>query len=240
MAIRPYLAMTAAEIAENRNISCGIAWLDCSFSAAGDGLENLPADLDPGSLLVITDRNPWNGHSTDAVCHALSCLAFRFDCGGILLDFQQPFDPDLLTLCKALLRCLPCPVIVEQRYAADLDCPVFLPPVPLHCSLAEYIAPWKGRTVWLDLSAEGEQITLTERGAAFTALAQSSTQEKVHQENRLHCHYSVSVREDMAIFTLWRTEQDMADLLREAETLGIRNAIGLYQEWQDRRIPGEG
>jgi hypothetical protein len=32
-------------------------------------------------------------------------------------------------------------------------------------------------------------------------------------------------------FTLFRTEQDLLDLLAEAKHLGISRAVGLYQEW---------
>ena len=42
MVIRPFLAMTAAEIRANPDISSPIGWMACHFSPYGTGLSNLP------------------------------------------------------------------------------------------------------------------------------------------------------------------------------------------------------
>ena len=47
---------------------------------------------------------------------------------------------------------------------------------------------------------------------------------------KLHCRYTVESAEKSAMFRLWRTREDLAALLAEAETTGVTRAIGLWQE----------
>lgn len=230
MAIRRYLAMTAAEIAENRKELPHIAWLACHFSSNAPGLANLPDWLPKDSLLTLTDQIPFRSQDTEPICRALTEVIAAFQCRGLLLDFQRPGMEDAFTLAKELAQALPCPVVVSELYAKGLTCPVFLSPVPLHQRLADHIAPWRGREVWLDISTEGERICLTEEGASFTPLPRFSGSETGHQDKNLHCHYSISLTESSAEFTLWRTREDLKDLISEAETCGIKTVVGLYQE----------
>ena len=47
MAIRPFLAMTAAEIRGTETLPPKTAWMACHFSPYSTGLSNLPKDLPP-------------------------------------------------------------------------------------------------------------------------------------------------------------------------------------------------
>ena len=50
MAIKGYLAMTAAEIAAAGAPAYGLAYMACHFSPYGTGLVNLPRELPEGRL----------------------------------------------------------------------------------------------------------------------------------------------------------------------------------------------
>ena len=229
MAIKRYLAMTGEEIANFDQMTDGKAWMFCPFE---DNPEQIPWQLPDSSVIVLTDARKPETKFQEYLILRLEDLNPK----AVILDFQRKRDREGSAFVESLRRAVQCPVILPEGYAHEFEGPVFLPPVPLHSRLCEHIAPWKGREIWLDLSGEGEKITLTENGAAFEALPRFSPPEKGHREKKLHCHYTISQQEDAAMFTLWRTEEDVMDLLQDAEMLGIRNAIGLYQEWQGSSI----
>lgn len=230
MAIKRYLAMTAAEIQSSDPLPPNIAWMACHFSPYTTGLSNRPRELPPNSLLILNDVTPIHGHDPDLVASQLLELVEGLGCMGVLLDFQRAGYPDTVDLARALIDTLPCPVAVSELYAEELGCPIFLPPGPLHQSLAEYLGPWQGREVWLEMALDSEIITLTESGAAISPLAADSSLEGGHREEALHCHYRIELEENTARFTLWRTREDLEGLMEEAEALGIKTAVGLYQE----------
>jgi len=219
MAIRRYLAMTAEEIARAPSLPEGAAGMYCPFSqGAGASLST--------DVLVLTDHTPADSRAASAVIHQI--LTGHWE--AVLLDFQRPGNPEALSFAKALLQALPCPTVVSTHYAGELNCPVFLPPLPLCERLREYIAPWNGREIWLDIGTEGLLVTLTKEGAFEKPLPHFPGTEKHHADTGLHCHYSVSVSEDKAEFILWRTREDLEALLQEAEQCGVKAAVGLYQE----------
>ena len=139
MAIQTFLAMTGAEIGISPLLPPEIAWMACQFSPYGTGLSNLPRQLPPGSLLILDDMTPIRGHDPALICDQLAELTAVLKCSGILLDFQHPDCAETAALAKYLTEALPCPVAVSEPYAAELDCPVFLPPVPPDVSLANHI-----------------------------------------------------------------------------------------------------
>ena len=237
MAIRRYFAMTAAEIRGNPLLPPGTAWMACHFSPYGTGLSNLPRDLPPGALLTLNDRTPIHGHDPDRIAGQLAEAVTSLDCWGVLLDFQRPGVEEIAALAGHLAQALPCPVAVSDLYARELNCPVFLSPVPADMALGDYLAPWQGREVWLDLALDGEVITLTEKGAAAAPLLPGTVLEGGQQEETLHCHYQIALSDSDAKFSLWRTAEDLERLLAEAEELGVTTAVGLYQELHGHLIP---
>lgn len=227
MAIGPYLAMTAADFYKNPHIHFPLACmtpLDCA------AWTELPDGLAMGSLLVLTDQLPIHADAVSLLCGTLSEIIFRFGCQGVVLDFQHPGQEEALAFARQLVDSLPCPVAVSDLYARDLECPVFLSPVPPDCRLSQHIAPWQDREIWLDLSTEGMEIVLTEDGSAFKPLPHFVPNTPGHQETNLHIHYAVTVDKASADFTLWRTKADLQTLLQEAEHLEVAKVIGLYQE----------
>ena len=88
MAIRSFLAMTAAEFATAGTLPEYVAWMACHFSPYGTGLTNLPPTLPPGSLLILNDRIPICGHDPERIAGQLLQTAETTQCTGVLLDFQ--------------------------------------------------------------------------------------------------------------------------------------------------------
>ena len=230
MAIAPFLAMTAAEMYAVSSLPSKVAWMACHFSPYGLGLSNLPQALPTGSLLLVDDVTPPHGHDPVLIAKQLSACAERLQCSGILLDFQRGGCRETKSIAAHLTAALSYPTAVSEPYAEGLSCPIFLPYLPPSVSLEAYHQPWKGREVWLELSLDSEIITLTEKGTQTLLLPYSDLQQAGFAEQSLHCHYSIQTNEKSARFTLWRTKEDLNELLEEAESLGITAAVGLYQE----------
>lgn len=230
MALRTFLAMTAAEIQGNPALPERIGWMACHFSPYGTGLSNLPSGLPERSLLILNDRVPIQGHDPAVICSQLEGVLDREGCAGLLLDFQRPDCRDTARLVRHLCGALTGTVAVSRQYAKESDGPVFLPPLPHHVPLAEYIAPWAGRELWLEAALDAERITLTKSGAEILSLSPFDIPEEGFAEQGLHCHYHAEVKQNSVIFRLWRTAADLESLLVEADGLGIGNTVGLYQE----------
>lgn len=236
MATDMILAMTGAEIAGISCLPSKIGWMACHFSPYSTGLSNRPLRLPPDSILILNDITPPHGHDKQLIAAQLQECAEQFQCRGILLDFQRPDCAETAELSAFLHQTLPCPVAVSEYYGAKLDCPIFLAPLPHHISLQEYIFPWKNREIWLELALDAEEIRLTEAGASIVPLP-CLPQINGFSEEALHCHYRAELSEDSAVFSLWRTRDDIGALLQEADSLGIITAVGLYQEFRQTQKP---
>lgn len=230
MATRQYLAMTAAEIANNPDLPPNIGWMACHFSPYGTGLSNMPPELPEESLLILNDRTPIHGHDPEQIAAQLCACMEELHCAALLLDFQRPDCEETKALIKFLLQAIKRPVVVSDVYAEEQDCPVFLPPVPPSVGLETYFSPWKSRDIWLEIGLDGEQITLTEQGSISIPLPHLTAHETGFSDSKLHCHYKIDVTDTQAQFTLWRSKEDLEDLLSEAEAFGIAATVGLFQE----------
>ena len=231
MVSTPFLAMTAAEIAGNEALPPKIAWMACHFSPYGPGLSNLPGLLPAGSLLMVDDATPMGSHDPRTIRDQLCRCAEALNCCGILLDFQRPKDNKTASLVEFLLGNLPCPMAVSHLYAEHSDCALCVPPVPPSESAESWLSQWKDKELWLEISREGEQITVTEDGAAVSPLPFWEEQEQDFFAENLLCHYRQELREDTVVFTLYRTEDDLTSLLETAKSHGVTNTVGLYLEY---------
>ena len=231
MPIPRYLAMTAAEIAGCTVHPRHTAWMACHFSSSGNGLSNLPRWLPADSLLILDDSIPMQDHDPLRITAELGACMERLQCVGLLLDFQRSGQEQTRKLVEYLCEALPFPIVVSDTYAEGLDCGVFLSPIPPDEDMIPRLSPWQGREIWLDTTTEGIEILLKTDGTTSTPLPPWERPEVGFEEKRLHCHYRVSLEENSAAFTLWRTDTDIEALLSEAEALGVAAAVGLYQEF---------
>lgn len=229
IALPLYLAMTAAELHQQPQLPQHTAWMACHFSPYGTGLSNLPSDLPSDSMLILNDRTPIAGHDAQRILEQLSVLVEQLQIRYLLLDFQRPNEPQTTHLVDVLTNKFPCPVGVSDLYAKDVHTPVFLPPPPLHIPLETYLSPWRDREIWLDTSLEQGCITITEDGAAIQSKTASS-QNPIHFDQTLLCHYQIETETHCVRFLLHRTQEDLEALLTQAFSLGVAQAVGLYQE----------
>jgi hypothetical protein len=230
MVLPLYLAMTGAEFAVCSSFPQNVAWMACHFSSYGTGLSNLPPPLPEGAMVILNDRTPIHGHDPDTILQQL--MALRPSC--LLLDFQRPGVDTVMELARILAKELPCPVGVSHIYGKELNCPVFLPPVPPDVALEEYLEPWLGREIWLEAALEGITYTLTENGSTASPLLHPPQDGLA--EDSLHCHYKIEATDNTAQIHLYRTPEDLENLLRNAKNHGITKAVGLYQELKNLEL----
>lgn len=231
MAIDLYLAMTAAEFFGATVLPEKMAWMACHFSAYGTSLSNIPRELPAGSLLILNDRTPVHGHDANAIADTLGQVVEELSCSGILLDFQRPGCQEAAKIAQTVTA-LPCPVCVSQTYAGELNCPVFLPPVPPHIPVAEYLSPWSGREIWLEAALDGLQLHISEKGCNVLPFSAGREEAFPHYDETLFCHYRISKSVDALDFFLRRTRADLDGLLSAAAGFGVTMSVGLWQELQ--------
>jgi hypothetical protein len=229
MVLPLFLAMNASELtAFPPPENC--AWMACHFSSCGEGISNIPRTLPPGSMLILNDRVPCQGHSADLVAAQIREAASHLQCESILLDFQRPDNPETESVVQAILDTAPCTVCVSERYGRNLPCPILLGPPPLHMPMKDYLAPWKNHEIWLEAALCQSHITVTEKGTEFSPCYPGDNLDGVFFEEALCCHYHTQFAEGHILFTLFDTPESLAKKLELAHSLGISRAVGLWQE----------
>ena len=109
-----------------------------------------------------------------------------------------------------------------------MNCAVLLPPIPPDIPLAEHIQPWRRRKIWLELAMDVMGYRITKNGAV--AFQPTSIPSKCLTDTSLCCHYAMEPYDDHIDFILWRTAEDLALLMEQAEKCGISQFVGLWQE----------
>ena len=230
MGLGCYLAMTAAEFAGCPAFPEHMAWMACHFSSSSKGLSNLPEYLPPKAMLILDDSTPYDGHDANRILAQLTETVKTLDCAFILLDLQRPRDEAVASLCQRLTQELPCPVIVSESYAKGLSCPVLLSPPPILGKLQDCLAPWQGREIWLEAALDRQVVMVTETGSARFPCSEEELPTPWFSEERLFCRYHWVLEGRTARFTIMRTKEDLAAMLHAAKDLGVKGAVGLYQE----------
>lgn len=224
------LAMTASEMSACSRLPEHVAWMACYFSPYGQGLSNIPDALPDRAMLILNDRLACDGHSPGLVLEQLAEAVERLGCESVLLDFQRPPEPESEAMLRQILSALPRPAAVTAAYAADLACPVFLAPAPLHIPMEDYLKPWQGRDIWLEAALCQEQITVREGGVAYSTQFPPEYLQEGFAEEALCCRYRSKIEPDRVCFTLFDTRETLEAKLALAQSLGVKRAVGLYQE----------
>lgn len=227
MEIPLYLAMTAAEFAFCDVLPEKCAWMACHFSPYGTGITCFPTELPAGSLIILDDSTPLHRHDPKRIGEEFLEVIQKLQPDGILLDFQRPANGETAELAAFLAHKLPCPVCVSDIYANELDCPVFLPPPKLTCRLADHLAPWKGREIWLEAAMECRSYYITEAGCVSHP---GTIDHFPFWNDELCCRYRIDLSDNAACFTLCRNRDDLSTLLDQAAAFGVTCGIGLWQE----------
>ena len=224
-----YLAFTGAEWAFMREYGGKAAWMACRFSPGGRGISGVPSSLPPGSMLMLTDETPVEEHDPQQVAWEMAKAVDALGCERVLLDFQREKSEEYCQIVRAVRETVGCLVGVSELYAQELDCPVLLSAPPLWTPLSEHLRKWAGREIWLEAVVEDAVVTVTGQGSRYeSCTAHLPENSPVHEG--LHVRYWVQTREQEALFLLRRDKAQLDALLREAQTLGVRTAVGLYQQ----------
>lgn len=224
MGLPLYLALTASEFTTCSPIPEYPAWMACHFSPYGTGLCNLPPELPANSMVILNDRIPPQGHDPHYILDQLAQLS----CSCILLDFQRENNQETAELARVIVETETRPVGVTPQYGQLLNCPVFLPPMPIDIPIQEYLAPWQGREIWLEAAMDCLCYTVTEHGSVPAPLPRIPN--RWLKDEDLFCHYQIETFSDRADFALWRTREDVDELLAAAAALGVTKSVGLWQE----------
>lgn len=224
-----YLAFTGAEWAAMEGFGGKAAWLGCRFSPWGSGISGVPASLPPGSMLILTDESPAQGHDPAQVAKELSKAAKELGAERVLLDFQREESEQNREIARAILAAAPCPVGITEQYAPGLDCPVLVTPPPLWMPLAEKLKDWAGREIWLEAVTESAVVTVTEEGSRYEACTFDLPAES-QVRDRLQLRYRMRRLNDCIQFDLWRDREMLTAYLEQGAKLGATAAVGLYQQ----------
>ena len=230
MALPLYLAMTRQEM----EYAPALPRYPGCFFPDGPGLCDLPHVLPPESLLILTDRIPWRGQAPAPVAAQIAEAAKRLECGCVLLDLEKDPSEFAADVAKILSEVLPCPLAAPPGFADDSDCAVFLPPCPLHVPLAEYLHPWQGQEVWLDVTMQQETITVMPEGTRYGSPTPADRQDGGWFDEILLCRCITKMAEDQVQFLLFDTPDTLKLKLEQAAALGVTKAVGLYQELYDK------
>ena len=230
MVLPLYLALTAAEISSQEVLPVPMAYMGCSFSPYSLGLSGIPTSLPEGCMLIVNDRMSCQGHSPDLVTEQLQRAVEQFSCESVLLDFQRPPESESIATVNTIIRSLSCPVAVTEGFARDLDCPVFLSPAPLNIPLADHLAPWQGREIWLEAALEQMELRVTSEGISAVSQFPPEGLTGGFFEQTLCCNYRTRVDSNQIRFNLFDTRESLEKKLELAHSLGISRAVGLWQE----------
>ena len=238
MALPLYLAMTREEI-DSCPLPANLAYMACHFSVYGKGLQDVPAHLPEGSMLILDDRIPVWRQDPRQVAEELHSAVAEHGCSGLLLDFQRPEEPLMKDIIQSITDTLPCPVAVTEAYAEGVNCAVLLSTPKANVPLIKCTQAWPGREWWLEIAPEVIRYTVTKDASTWEEI-QESEEAYCHQDTRLCCSYRIDIQEDRALFTIGRTHEDLQNLMVQAEELGIQKAIGLYQQLGNMVTPDDG
>ena len=223
MTLPLYLAMTAAEISYSGDLPAHLAYMACHFSSYGAGLSNLPESLPVNSLVILNDRIPVAGHDPALIAEQLRVLCGQVQAAGLVMDLQRQ-EEMTLPIIERILETAVCPVAVSDIYADKFDCPVFLSAPPLYASLAEHMAPWQGRDIWLEAATDGCGCTVTEDGSVLVPCV---PEELPLPCPELFCHYRIEEGGTHMNIRLSRRKEDLMLLLEQSQA---KLALGLYQQ----------
>lgn len=233
MAIRCYLAMTAGEIVASPALPPHPAWMACHFSSYSTGLSNLPRELPEGAMVIVNDRTPVQGHDPAVVVSQLQALDKTWKPAYFLLDLQRPADPQTAQIVGAVVDAFGNRVGVSEIYAEGLDCPVFVGACPLRVPLSKHLKKWAGREIWLEAALEAETVTVGEDGSRIEPAILQELGEPAFFDDDLCCRYRTELLGHRAVFTVQRDQAELEKLLDAAEKLGVKLAVGLYQQLGD-------
>lgn len=227
MDLQCYIATTAEEMRTLSKLPTHPAWMACHFSPYGTGIINLPRGLPQDSMVILNDRIPPSGHNKSLIADQLNSI----QCSCYLLDFQVPGIRETEEIAVFLTERLEKPVAISEAYQHCSKGPMLLNLFP-HQSLSTSIKTLGNRDIWLEVTTDTESLTVSKTDCNWDYLPASDTALFRHTSIRLHSQYEFRIHDDCAKFLLKRDIPQIRSLLKEADRLHIKKAVGLYQQLQ--------
>lgn len=221
-----YLAITAKEFSYYTALPAKIAWMSCHFSSNNRGLSNRPHALPKDSVIIVDDQIPIGDHDPKTVSRQLLEMVEDFSPSGVLLDFQRPGAEEMVS---QLVRALPCPTAVSERYADNLSCPVFLTPSSLCRPLKDQ---WPGREKWLDVPIGNQTVTVNKEGAHVSAWLPFEPIDGFFHE-KLAVRYKLRCENEQVVFTLSRGVEELESFMRAGKNVGITRFFCIFREFAE-------
>ena len=225
-----YLAMTEAEFSCAEVLPVHPAWMACHYSCYGMGLSGLPKRLPEEALLIVNDRTPPAGHDPKIIVQQLKQLIQQHGIQQVLLDFQRDGFEESRCLAQQLVQELTVSVAVSEKYAASLECPVFLDCPPPYKALEACTEKWSGRELWLELAPEAGIAEVTKEGFLYKSKQDEDSTEFPFYDTELCCRYRTQIYDDRLLVTMKRDKEALKALCMQAQTMGIHTFVGLYQQ----------
>ena len=226
-----YHAMTAAEFSFARKLPRHIAWMACHFSAYSTNLSNLPTEIPPGSMIIINDKMPPSGHDKFAIAEQLNRLADQYRVSSFLFDFERKETEETAEMIYYLTSSVNSPVVVTEVYAHASKGPVLISMPPPHISLKKQIANIQNRELWLELAMETEIAIIDSNGCHFQPYGGEVFPAMEFTDSTLHTKYRLQICNNHANYLLKREIAEVADIMKEAKSLGVTTFVGLYQQF---------
>ena len=224
-----YLAFLPAQWNILQTFRDKAAWLGCRLSSYGEGITGLPPTLPEGSMLILTDETPPQGHDPQRIATELTEHATRLGADKILLDFQREGLEENCQIAETVLKQAAIPVGITEQYAKHFDCPVLLSPPPLWTPLEKKAGLWSGRELWLEAVTESAVVTVTQEGSRYETTEQDFPETSQLYEG-LCLRYAVEWKDKEMLFYLKRDKEMAFLLLEKAKKLGFTTGVGLYGE----------
>lgn len=228
MEIHWYPAMTPEEIAQRQTRPEHYAWMAAHFDPRGNGLTDLPEKMPADGILILNDKIPYTGHSSEKICRTMMDCLNRWKLQGILLDFERPVSEQLREVVKNLVTSLPCPTVCGQA----LDIPGLVPLISmpeLTQPSEEYFTGHKG--AWLEVRKQAAIYRVDQDGCSIVQTSEpTKNTPEVMFDSALCAHYQAAPGPDSVEFILWRDREDRKKIMEIGQAAGIEIMVGLYQE----------
>ena len=224
-----YLAFLPAQWNIMQTLQDKAAWLGCRLSSYGEGITGLPSALPAGSMLILTDETPPQGHDPERIAMELNNAATNLGAERILLDFQRDGLKENYHIAEKILTQAAIPVGITELYAKPFDCPVLLSPPPLWTPLEKKAGLWGGRELWLEAVTESAVVTVTQTGSRYETTEQIFPETSQLYEG-LCLRYGVKRRNKEMLFYLKRDKEMVFLLLEKAKKLGFTTGVGSFSE----------
>lgn len=243
-----YLAAVPEQVQEAGRFGCGIAHVAYRIGSGSILLRSALSLQVQGGLLCVSDRDAPTITDPGALCAAVNRECGRRGYSGVLLDFESPLRPDLLSFAKTLTQQLSShgrTLYLPEEYAqaADGDTVILICTAisggSLSQRLKEAAEHFGGAArLGLDIQRLRMDFRLPERSGQGTLLSEAQLRQlmepaSVFFSQELCARYFTYTKENSLHFVLFDDAGTITQKLRLGAGMGFRAAFLMWPEVQD-------